>query len=227
MMWTVAAILGIGIAIAGRSSSGRSSSLEIMRAVAKEIDRESWTTSRNYKLPDFHVELDKQLNSHGFTAAGKAAILANLAFESGFFWYVREQGNLNEKGDRYQKNPALGNTEPGDGRRYIGRGFIQLTGRRNYTDAAAALSLPLVERPEIAEQKPVDVSFWYLESYQARDTKRTCFQVAQSETDTKKACAAIAGIIYAGREKVSDSLAEKGNFAKRQRYAEVIFSQLS
>jgi len=227
MMWTVAAILGIGIAIAGRSSSGSSSSLAIMREVAKEIDRESWTTSRNYKLPDFHKQLDNHLDAHGFTRAGKAAILANLAYESGFFWYVREQGNIAEKGDRYQRNPALGNTEPNDGRRFIGRGFIQLTGRKNYTDAAAALSLPLVERPEVAEQKPVDVSFWYLESYKASDTERTCFDVAQSETDVKKACAAVAGIIFAGREKVSDSLAEKGAFSKRQRYAEIIFAQLS
>ena len=227
MMWTVAAILGIGIVIAGRSSSGRISSLAIMKEVAKEIDRESWTTSRNYKLPDFHKELDNHLDAHGFTNAGKAAILANLAYESGFFWYVREQGNLDKKGDRYQRNPGLGNTEPGDGRRFIGRGFIQLTGRKNYTDAAASLSLPLVERPEVAEQKPVEVSFWYLESYKASDTKRTCFDVAQNESDVKKACAAVAGIIFAGREQVSDSLAEKGAFSKRQRYAEIIFSQLS
>ena len=227
MMWTVAAILGIGIVIAGRSSSGRISSLAIMKEVAKEIDRESWVTSRNYKLPDFHEELDNHLNAHSFTKAGKAAILANLAYESGFFWYVREQGNIAEKGDRYQRNPGLGNTEPGDGRRFIGRGFIQLTGRKNYTDAAAALSLPLVERPEVAEQRPVDVSFWYLESYKASDTGRTCFDVAQNESDVKKACAAVAGIIFAGREQVSDSLAEKGAFSKRQRYAEIIFSQLS
>jgi len=227
MTWPLVAIVGIGIVLAGRSSSSRISSLAIMRAVAKEIDREGWTTSRNYKLPDFHKELDKELDAHSFTKAGKAAVLANLAFESGFFWYVKEQGNLDEKGDRYQRNPALGNTEPGDGKRYIGRGFIQLTGRKNYTDAGSALSLPLVDRPELAEQKPVEVSFWYLENYKARDTGRTCFDVAQNETDVEKACASVAGIIFAGREQVSDSLKEKGSFAKRQRYSKVIFEQLS
>jgi predicted chitinase len=45
---------------------------------------------------------------------------------------------------------GLGNTEPGDGPKYKGRGYIQITGRKNYTAAASALSLPLVDRPELA-----------------------------------------------------------------------------
>lgn len=41
----------------------------------------------------------------------------------------------------------LGNTRPGDGWRFRGRGPIQLTGRDNYTRCAAATALPLVEHP--------------------------------------------------------------------------------
>jgi predicted chitinase len=45
---------------------------------------------------------------------------------------------------------GLGNTEIGDGPKYKGRGYIQITGRKNYTAAASALGLPLVDHPELA-----------------------------------------------------------------------------
>lgn len=51
---------------------------------------------------------------------------------------------------------AMGNTDPGDGARYHGRGFVQLTFRRNYAAASDALSeafgrqIDLVEAPELA-----------------------------------------------------------------------------
>ncbi len=42
----------------------------------------------------------------------------------------------------------LGNTEPGDGFRFRGRGFIQLTGRANYTRMAELTGMPLVDDPD-------------------------------------------------------------------------------
>ena len=44
----------------------------------------------------------------------------------------------------------LGNKEAGDGPRFRGRGFVQLTGRDNYTRIGKELSLPLVQKPELA-----------------------------------------------------------------------------
>ena len=57
----------------------------------------------------------------------------------------------------------LGNTEKGDGARYYGRGFIQLTGRDNYSRAGDALGLDLEDKPELASRPDiaVKVAIWY------------------------------------------------------------------
>lgn len=57
----------------------------------------------------------------------------------------------------------MGNTEPGDGHRYRGRGFTQLTGRDNYTAASEALGIDLVNNPDMAADPEVaaKVSTWY------------------------------------------------------------------
>src|SRR5690606_25370634 len=57
----------------------------------------------------------------------------------------------------------LGNAQPGDGRRYKGRGPIQLTGRANYRAAGKALGLPLEEQPELAAmpEHGFRIAAWY------------------------------------------------------------------
>ena len=50
-----------------------------------------------------------------------------------------------------KKAKILGNTKIGDGARYKGRGYIQITGRYNYTKASKALGIDLVNKPELAQ----------------------------------------------------------------------------
>lgn len=51
---------------------------------------------------------------------------------------------------RYEGRKDLGNTHPGDGSRYRGRGIFQLTGRANYADMSKKLGIDLVNHPEKA-----------------------------------------------------------------------------
>jgi hypothetical protein len=70
--------------------------------------------------------------------------------------------------DAYENRAALGNTEPGDGAKYIGRGFIGLTGKANYKSFGQQLGIEqeLLRNPDIANQP--DVAARILASYLKR-----------------------------------------------------------
>ncbi len=82
----------------------------------------------------------------------QAAFLAQIGHESGQLRYVREIWGPTAAQQRYEGRKDLGNTQPGDGARFKGRGLIQITGRENYRKAGAALGLPLLDQPELLEQ---------------------------------------------------------------------------
>lgn len=51
---------------------------------------------------------------------------------------------------RYEGRADLGNTQPGDGRRFAGRGYVQITGRANYAKASKLIGRDLVADPDLA-----------------------------------------------------------------------------
>ena len=92
----------------------------------------------------------------------ETAFLAQLAHESAELRYMEEIAS----GAAYEGRKDLGNTQPGDGKRYKGRGPIQLTGRANYTKYGNLLGLDLVNDPIVAATKEVGFriagQFWKL-----------------------------------------------------------------
>lgn len=66
------------------------------------------------------------------------------------------------QGQRPDIAKRLGNTQPGDGARFCGRGYVQLTGRSNYASAAAKLGVDLVANPDLAMRADLaaKVLFW-------------------------------------------------------------------
>lgn len=88
-----------------------------------------------------------------------AAFLAQCGMETGEFRLMEEVAS----GEAYEGRAGLGNTQPGDGPRFKGRGWIQITGRAIYTTASKALGIDLVSDPPRAATPEVAglVSGWY------------------------------------------------------------------
>src|SRR6185436_1802430 len=80
------------------------------------------------------------------TPLRQAMFLAQLGHESMSFRYMEEIAS----GAAYEGRKDLGNTHTGDGKRFKGRGPIQLTGRANYKAAGDALGVDFINSPEIA-----------------------------------------------------------------------------
>lgn len=82
-----------------------------------------------------------------------AAFLSQLAHESGTFFYTQEIAS----GSAYEGRKDLGNTQSGDGVKFKGRGFIQITGRANYTSLSKALGVDFVNNPNLLGGKTINV----------------------------------------------------------------------
>jgi len=105
------------------------------------------------------------------TAPRIAAFIAQVGEESQDFRFTLERS----PGTQYEGRHDLGNTEPGDGPKFKGRGLIQITGRNNYTVLSTAFfnDLRLLDDPELLEQPTYAVrsACWY---WKDRDLNAIC-----------------------------------------------------
>lgn len=82
----------------------------------------AWQPHLNLACVLFSIDSPKRL----------AAFLAQIGHESGHLVYVREIWGPTPAQARYEGRLDLGNVQVGDGKRFMGRGLIQTTGRANY-----------------------------------------------------------------------------------------------
>lgn len=116
--------------------------LDQLRAIMPSAGKraEIFLASLNAAMEEFGID----------TPARQAAFLAQVAHESGSLHYTRELAS----GAAYEGRADLGNTEPGDGVKFRGRGLIQITGRTNMSRCSLALyndAQHLLDHPEILE----------------------------------------------------------------------------
>lgn len=93
----------------------------------------------------------------------RAQIIAQTAHESGKYRYTEELGKP-QYFEKYEGRKDLGNTQPGDGPKFKGRGFLQTTGRINYEQFKQAFGINVIDDPEkLAEPENAAKSamFWF------------------------------------------------------------------
>jgi len=135
---------------------------------------------------------------NGLEGTELAAYMAQLEHESHGFRRTEEYAS----GAAYENRADLGNTQKGDGKKYKGRGYIQLTGRANYAEAGKDLGYDLVENPnQVQDNKEVaaDVSLWFW--------KNKVRPKVEDWSDTKK----VTYLINGGYNGLKD---RKSNFSK-------------
>jgi len=102
----------------------------------------------------------------GFTGEELASFLAQTKHESDKFNSIVEKGS-DKYFDKYEPGTELarklGNTQKGDGKKFKGRGYIQITGRSNYRQVGDALGLDLLNNPELLEtpENAAKASIWW------------------------------------------------------------------
>lgn len=100
----------------------------------------------------FHIDSPRRL----------AAFIAQVAHESGALVYMAEIAS----GETYEGRAELGNSQPGDGKKFKGRGGLMITGRANYRECGGTLGVALDVYPELAERPEYfwKIAAWYWNS---------------------------------------------------------------
>ena len=122
------------------------------------------TGARIDRAQTFAPLIDAAMAEFGIdTPARQAAFLAQVGHESGGLHWMVEIWGPTDAQSRYEGRADLGNTQPGDGYKFRGRGLIEITGRANYVECGAGLGVDLIAAPEQLGLPPLAArsAAWY------------------------------------------------------------------
>jgi len=138
------------------------SSNVINEGIQEEVNKQKVTLPKPSKSPPNDVI--QAMKDYGITTPlQRAHFLAQISHESAQFVYKEEIAS----GVKYEGRKDLGNTVKGDGVRFKGRGYMQLTGRANYISyniylKSKGITDDVVKNPSLVATKyAADVSAWY------------------------------------------------------------------
>ncbi|MFD6896058.1 glycoside hydrolase family 19 protein [Rhodococcus sp. NPDC060086] len=132
------------------------------------------------KIEQYIAPLNAAMTHNGIdNPVRQAAFIAQLAVESDSFRTFEEYAS----GRAYEGRADLGNTHPGDGERYKGRGAIQITGRHNYEKLSQHTGVDFVAHPELlaAPENAFTTAAWYWTSRDLNNVADTVGIVRVSE----------------------------------------------
>lgn len=139
--------------------------------IAEAVGAKTPDVSTNWPLVDTALE-----NAGMNDDATRIAAVATIVTEVGpRFAPIHEHGSPAYFTRMYEGRSDLGNTEPGDGARYHGRGYIQLTGRANYRRYGQILGIPLENKPDLSLD-PETAARVLAEYFKTRDISRNARQ---------------------------------------------------
>lgn len=132
-----------------------------MRITETQI-RRVMPNAQNERVKEFVKSFNEWCDTFGITTPIRVAMyVAQVAHETGELKWLEEIAS----GKQYEGRKDLGNTQPGDGVRFKGRGYLQCTGRRNYQsykDSGYCVG-DLMAHPEWLSKQPgcQKASMWF------------------------------------------------------------------
>jgi predicted chitinase len=126
----------------GQASAPETSPIPVTRSFSETI-----TETKEEQL------LLKIAKNFGIKGDELAALMAQAYHETMGFTRLSEMGNENyfKRYNTPRMAKRLGNTEPDDYKKFIGRGYFHTTGRYNYQKVQDTFGIPVVDNPELLE----------------------------------------------------------------------------
>lgn len=163
---TAAGLSGVGVSSPAQRNNGEGNSSSDNQAdneTASKLPSEKIEECGNVRLKEPPQVVIDAMRKWGIkTPLQKAHFLAQCAHESGDFIYTKEIWGPSSAQQRYEGRKDLGNTQPGDGYRFAGRGYIQVTGRANYSQFRKGVTDDVVANSTLVEKKYVaETACWF------------------------------------------------------------------